>query len=153
MPIWFNMNKFTFDVVKSDCAVCLSSGAQDRCWKAFFQRYWINLNLKLQLVPFKKKQFRLKVLKVFWNKNSFYLPFHVHLFSFNLSSALRVKLVFLCHGTVVELYFASLRIHAECGKIRTRSNSVFGHFSHIGILQFYIYVHVHIHVKTIFKKA
>ena len=27
-------------------------------------------------------------------------------------------------------YFASLRIHSECGKIRTRKNYVFGHISH-----------------------
>ena len=26
-------------------------------------------------------------------------------------------------------YFVSLRIQSECGKIRTRNNSVFGHFS------------------------
>ena len=31
---------------------------------------------------------------------------------------------------ITERYFVSLRIQSECGKIQTRKNSVFGHFSH-----------------------
>ena len=34
-----------------------------------------------------------------------------------------------------ERYFVSLRIHSKCGKIRTRNNSVFGHFSRNGFCQ------------------
>ena len=33
-------------------------------------------------------------------------------------------------GLNTERYFVSLRIQSECGKIRTRKNSVFGHISH-----------------------
>ena len=154
MPIWFNMNKFTFDVVKSDCAVCLSSGAQDRCWKAFFQRYWINPNLKLQLVPFKKKQFLLEVLKVFWNEHSFYLPFHVHLLFFDLSSSLQVKLFFFA---AVQLWNCTSYLSVftpNAGKYGPVITPYLDTFHTVdGILQFYIYVHVHIHVKTTFKKA
>ena len=36
--------------------------------------------------------------------------------------------VFLTFGMNTERYFVSLRIHSECGKIRTRKNSPFGHF-------------------------
>ena len=32
-------------------------------------------------------------------------------------------------GLNTERYFVSLRIQSECGKIHTRKNSVFGHFS------------------------
>ena len=37
---------------------------------------------------------------------------------------------FLTFGLHTERYGVSLRIQSECGKIRTRKNSVFGHFSH-----------------------
>ena len=33
------------------------------------------------------------------------------------------------HGNFYALIQVSLRIQSECGKIRTRKNSVFGHFS------------------------
>ena len=36
---------------------------------------------------------------------------------------------FPAFGLNTERYFVSLRIQSECGKIRTRKNSVFGHFS------------------------
>ena len=36
---------------------------------------------------------------------------------------------FPAFGLNTERYFVSLRIQSECGKIRTRNNSVFGHFS------------------------
>ena len=36
---------------------------------------------------------------------------------------------FSTFGLNTERYFVSLRIQSECGKIRTRNNSVFGHFS------------------------
>ena len=35
-----------------------------------------------------------------------------------------------------ERYFVPLRIQSECGKIRTRNNSVFGHFSRSDIFKF-----------------
>ena len=37
---------------------------------------------------------------------------------------------FHAFGLNMERYEVSLRIQFECGKIRTRKNSVFGHFSH-----------------------
>ena len=37
---------------------------------------------------------------------------------------------FPAFGLNTERYFVSLRIQSECGKIRTRKNSVFGHFLH-----------------------
>ena len=37
---------------------------------------------------------------------------------------------FLAFGLNTERYEVSLRIQSECGKIRTRKNSVFGHISH-----------------------
>ena len=40
---------------------------------------------------------------------------------------------FPAFGVNTERYFVSLRIHSECGKIRTRNYSVFGHFSHSDI--------------------
>ena len=36
---------------------------------------------------------------------------------------------FLAFGLNTERYSLSFRIHSECGKIRTRKNYVFGHFS------------------------
>ena len=36
---------------------------------------------------------------------------------------------FPAFGLNTERYFVSLHIQSECGKIRTRKNSVFGHFS------------------------
>ena len=36
---------------------------------------------------------------------------------------------FIAFGLNTERYGVSLRIQSECGKIRTRKNSVFGHFS------------------------
>ena len=36
-------------------------------------------------------------------------------------------------GLNTERYGVSLHIQPECGKIRTRKNSVFGHFSHLNI--------------------
>ena len=36
---------------------------------------------------------------------------------------------FPAFGLNTERYFVSLLIQSECGKIRTRNNSVFGHFS------------------------
>ena len=33
-------------------------------------------------------------------------------------------------GLNAEIYFVNLRIQSDCGKITTRRNSVFGHFSH-----------------------
>ena len=36
---------------------------------------------------------------------------------------------FSAFGVNTERYEVSLRIHSDCGKIRTRNNSVFGHFS------------------------
>ena len=36
---------------------------------------------------------------------------------------------FSTFGLNAERYFVPLRIHSECGKIRTRKNSVFGHIS------------------------
>ena len=36
---------------------------------------------------------------------------------------------FLAFGLNTERYGVSLRIQSECDKIRTRKNSVFGHFS------------------------
>ena len=33
------------------------------------------------------------------------------------------------YGEILRIHFVSLRIHAKCGKIRTRNNSAFGHFS------------------------
>ena len=36
-------------------------------------------------------------------------------------------------GLNTEIYFVSLRIQSECGKIRIRKNSVFGHFSRSAI--------------------
>ena len=36
---------------------------------------------------------------------------------------------FPAFGLNTERYFVSLHIQPECGKIRTRKNSVFGHFS------------------------
>ena len=38
-------------------------------------------------------------------------------------------LYFPAFGLNTERYEVSLRIQSECGKIRTRNNSVFGHFS------------------------
>ena len=37
---------------------------------------------------------------------------------------------FLAFGLNTERYFVSLCIQSECGKIRTKKTSVFGHFSH-----------------------
>ena len=37
---------------------------------------------------------------------------------------------FLAFGLYTERYGVSLPIQSECGQIRTRKNSVFGHFSH-----------------------
>ena len=37
---------------------------------------------------------------------------------------------FRAFGLNTERYFVSLRIQCECGKIRTRKSSVFGHISH-----------------------
>ena len=37
--------------------------------------------------------------------------------------------VFSCIPTKYEIYSVNLRIQSECRKIRTRNNSVFGHFS------------------------
>ena len=36
---------------------------------------------------------------------------------------------FSSFGLNIERYFVSLRIQSECGKLRPRKNSVFGHFS------------------------
>ena len=41
----------------------------------------------------------------------------------------RDTLYFPAFGLNRERYFVSLRIQSECGKIQTRNNSVFGHFS------------------------
>ena len=47
---------------------------------------------------------------------------------------------FLAFVINMEKYFVSLRIQPECGKIRTRKNSVFGHFSHsVGLYFWNIY--------------
>ena len=37
---------------------------------------------------------------------------------------------FPAFGLNTEIYGVNLRIQSECGKIRTRKNSVFGHFFH-----------------------
>ena len=42
------------------------------------------------------------------------------------------SLTFVTESPNPEIYFVNLRIQSECGKIRTRNNSVFGHFSHSG---------------------
>ena len=44
---------------------------------------------------------------------------------------------FSAFGLNTERYFVSLRIQSECGKIRTRKYSVFGHFSHSVGCSFY----------------
>ena len=40
--------------------------------------------------------------------------------------------VFSCFGLNTEIYFVDLHIQSEYRKIRTRNNSVFGHFSRSG---------------------
>ena len=44
---------------------------------------------------------------------------------------------FPAFGLNTERYFVSLRIQFECGKIRIRKNSVFGHFSRS------VYIHIY----------
>ena len=43
--------------------------------------------------------------------------------------------VFSCIQLNTEKYVVSLRIQSECGKIRTRRNPVFGHFSRSGVIK------------------
>ena len=43
---------------------------------------------------------------------------------------------FLAFGLNTKRYSVSLRIQSKCGKIRTRNNSVFGHFSHSVVVTF-----------------
>ena len=50
---------------------------------------------------------------------------------------------FPAFGLNTERYELSLRIRSKCGKIRTRKNSVFGHFSHNGSFNQYWNYHTH----------
>ena len=56
--------------------------------------------------------------------------------------------VFSVFGLNTDIYAVNLRIQSECGKIRTRQNSIFGHFIRsgnytgeviTGLLLFYVY--------------
>ena len=51
-------------------------------------------------------------------------------------------------GLHTDLYEVNLHIESEYRKIRTRNNSVFGHFSRsvIGLLPLYNYTHTHVHI-------
>ena len=49
-------------------------------------------------------------------------------------------LYFPAFGLNTERHFVSLRIHSECGKIRTRNYSVFGHFSLSEFYRFMIFL-------------
>ena len=51
-------------------------------------------------------------------------------------------------GLHTEIYEVNLHIESEYRKIRTRNNSVFGHFSRsvIGLLPLYNYTHTHVHI-------
>ena len=50
---------------------------------------------------------------------------------------------FPAFGLNTERYELSLRIRSKCGKIRTRKNSVFGHFWHNGSFNQYWNYHTH----------
>ena len=58
-------------------------------------------------------------------------------------------LYFPLFGLNTERCFVFLHIQSECGKIRTRRNSVFGHISHSDICNcIYIYVYSSVHIYT-----
>ena len=48
---------------------------------------------------------------------------------------------FPAFGLNTEIHSVNLRTQSECGKIRTRKNSVFGHFSRSGFVRFVLNQH------------
>ena len=61
-------------------------------------------------------------------------------------------LYFPAFGLNTERYEISFRIHSECGKIRTRKNSVFGHFSRSAVYHL-IYSIYHFQWHFLFLKT
>ena len=56
---------------------------------------------------------------------------------------------FLAFGLTTKRYSVSLRIQSKCGKIRTRNNSVFGHFSHsVGVTFCFKYEHWNVSISA-----
>ena len=53
------------------------------------------------------------------------------------------------HIRTMEIYEVSLRTQSKCGKIRTRNNSVFGHFTQCTNQSIMIEYHVHHRLYTI----
>ena len=94
--------------------------------------YWINRPHSEKLLPF-WNQFTLMLMVTLFYFDLNCLNMHKEITAWNVSKYGDFSgPYFPVFGLNTERHFLSLRIQSECGKIRTRKNSVFGHFSRSG---------------------
>ena len=117
---YFHLYFFT----KKYCSVCFSSTKYKWALNEFFflilQRSEILTGIYINPQPVTLSDWYTAHISIVWNTNTAWKASKYGVFSGTYFPAFWLN---------TERYFVSLRIQSKCGKIRTRKNSIFGHFS------------------------